>query len=162
MPNTLDRLTSFKKALGAISSCGLARGSRANPVASLRVMSLYGTPVLMKGLGSLFLSQKDMSLVDQQFKKTLQNILKLSVSSPACLVYFVAGSLPGTAILHLRQLSLFGMICRLKDDPLHHHAVQVLTTMPSTAQSWFVQVRNLLLLYSLPHPLHLLQSPPTK
>ena len=162
MPNTLDRLTSFKKALGAISSCGLARGSRANPVASLRVLSLYGTPVLMKGLGSLFLSRKDISLVDQQFKKTLQNILKLSVSSPACLVYFVAGSLPGTAILHLRQLSLFGMICRLKDDPLHHHAVQVLTTMPSTAQSWFVQVRNLLLLYSLPHPLHLLQCPPTK
>ena len=69
MPNTLDRLTSFKKALGAISSCGLARGSRANPVASLRVLSLYGTPVLMKGLGSLFLSRKDISLVDQQLRK---------------------------------------------------------------------------------------------
>ena len=34
--------------------------------------------------------------------------------------------------------------------------------MPSTAKSWFVQVRNLLLLYGLPHPLHLLQNPPSK
>ena len=98
-------------------------------------------------------------MIDQQYKKTLQNILKLSVSSPACLVHFVAGSLPGTAILHLRQLSLFGMICRLKEDPLNHHAMHVLLTMPSTAQSWFVQVRNLLLLYGLPHPLLLLQNP---
>ena len=34
MPNILDRLTSFKKALGSVSSCGLARGKRTNPVAA--------------------------------------------------------------------------------------------------------------------------------
>ena len=162
MPNILNRISCFKKALGAISSCGLARGLRSNPAASLRILSIFGTPVLMSGLASLYLSSKETATVDQQFKRTLQNIMKLSVSSPPSLVHFVAGSLPGTAILHLRQLSLFGMVCRLMNDPLHQHAVQVLLTSSSTAQSWFIQVRNLLLQYHLPHPLHLLHTPPPK
>ena len=162
MPNILNRVSSFKKALGAISSCGLAKGHRNNPAASLRILSIFGTPVLMSGLASLYLTSKEITVVDQQFKRTLQNIMKLSISSPQSLVHFVAGSLPGTAILHLRQLSLFGMVCRLKDDPLHQHAVQVLLTSPPTAQSWFIQVRNLLLQYHLPHPLNLLHTPPTK
>ena len=116
----------------------------------------------MSGLGSLFLSQKEVSIVDQQYKRTLQNILRLSVSSPACLVYFVAGSLPGAAIIHLRQLTLFCLVCRLKGDPLHQHAVHTLLTSSPTTQSWFIQVRNLLLQYHLPHPLYLLQDPPSK
>ena len=162
MPNILSRIASFKKALGAITSCGLARGQRTNPTVSLRILSLYGTPVLMSGLGSLLLSSTETAMIDQQFKRTLQNILKLSVASPPSLVHFVAGSLPATALLHLRQLSLFGMVCRLKGDPLHQHAVQVLLTLPATAQSWFIQVRNLHLQYQLPHPLELLETPPTK
>ena len=124
LPNILNRVASFKKALDAIASCGLARGHRANPAASLKILSTYCTPVLMSGLGSLFLTNKEIAMIDQQYKKTLKNILKLPVSSPSSLVYFVAGSLPGTAILHLRQLSIFGMVCRRQYDPLHQHAVQ--------------------------------------
>ena len=138
-------------------SCGLARGRRTNPVVSLKILALYGTPVLMSGLSSLVLSRKEVSCIDQQYKRTLQNILKLSTTSPSCLVSFIAGKLPGTAILHLRQLSLFGMICRLEGDPLHRLAVQVLLTSVCK-YSWFVQIRELLLLYQLPHPLHLLHS----
>ena len=53
------------------------------------------------------------------------------------------------------------MVCRLPGDPLHQHANHILLTS-SSPTSWFVQVRNLLLQYDLPHPLLLLQSPPTK
>ena len=162
LPNILNRVASFKKALGALASCGLAKGHRANPVATLRILSIYCTPVLMSGLGSLLLSSKEIAMVDQQYKRTLQNILKLSVSTPSPLVYFVAGSLPATAILHLRQLSIFGLVCRLQGDPLHQHAVQVLLTLPPSTQSWFSSIRNLLLQYNLPHPLHLLHHPPAK
>ena len=161
MPNILQRISAFKGALGAIMSCGLARGRRTNPVVALHILALYGTPVLMSGLASLVLSRKEVSCVDQQYKRTLQNILKLSTTSPSCLVSFIAGRLPGTAILHLRQLTLFGMICRLQGDPLHHLAVQVLLTSVCK-NSWFFQIRELLLLYRLPHPLQLLQSPPSK
>ena len=157
MPNILNRIAAFKKALGAIVSCGLAKGRRSNPAASLRILTIYATPVLMSGLSSLLLSSKEISCIDQQHKKTLQNITKLSSNSPSSLVHFIAGSLPGSAILHLRQLALFGMVCRLPQDPLHQQAVHVLLTS-ATPTSWFVQVRNLLLLYYLPHPLLLLPS----
>ena len=147
------RLSGFKKALGPLVACGLARGSRSNPEASMCILSIYATPVLLSGLPSLVLSPAEIGNNDQQYKRTLQNILKLAVSSPPALVHFVAGSLPLTAILHLRQLSLFGMICRLPANPLHSHAKHVLLTLSRSPNSWFQKVRDLLLLYQLPHPL---------
>ena len=96
-------------------------------------------------------------MIDEQYKRTLQNILKLPVNSPSVLVYFVSGSLPGSAILHLKQLTLFGMI-----SPLNIHAHHVLLTPTSSPQSWFLQIREILLQYQLPHPLVLLANPPTK
>ena len=78
------------------------------------------------------------------------------------MVYFLAGSLPVTALLHQRQLSLFAMVCHLKDDPLNIHARHVLLHSLRCSQSWFVQVKDVCLLYGLPHPLHLLNSPPSK
>ena len=138
-------------------SCGLARRQRLNPVASIRILSLYGTPVLLSGLASLVLSSKEISFIDQQHKRTVQALLKLSTNSPASLVHFIGGSLPGTALLHLRQLSLFGMICHLNKDPLNTLARE--TFMNCFPTSWFAQIRNLLLQYSLPHPLLLLDNP---
>ena len=89
-------------------------------------------------------------------------MMKLSARSPAALVYFTAGSLPATALLHLRQISLFSMICRLVNDPLHHHARHILLTSSLNKNSWFAQIRKLLQQYELPHPLHLLEQPPEK
>ena len=160
LPNIVQRVAAFKKALGALISCGLARGRRTNPVLSLRILTIYGTPVLMSGLASLVLSNGEVASLDQQFKRTLQNIIKLSTNSPSSLVHFVSGSLPCTAILHIKQITLFGMVCRLQSDPLNVLANQVLLT--SSPSSWFTQVRNLMLKYHLPHPLLLLDSPPTK
>ena len=159
MTNIVNRISAFKKAMGAVMACGLARGRRSNPVASLRIITLYGTPVLMSGLASLVMSAKEVSAVDQQLKRAIQNAIKLPNSSPTSLVYFVSGTLPGTAILHLKQLTLFGMVCRLPEDPLHQLACHVLLTS-SSPSSWFVVVMNLLMQYQLPHPLLLLKDPP--
>ena len=159
-PNIVQRISSFKKALGILVSCGLAQGRRSNPTVSLRILSTYCTPVLLSGLASLVLSSSEVASIDQQFKLTLQNIQKLKTSSPSALVHFVAGSLPLTAILHIRQISLLGMISRLQQDPLHTLAHQALLTSPSL--SWFTSVRNLMQLYQLPHPLTILNNPPTK
>ena len=162
MANLIQRISSFKRSLGSIISCGFARAKRTNPAATLRLLTIHGTSVLMSGLGSLVHTNQEIRILDQQYKRTLQCLLKLPVSSTASLVHFVSGSLPGTAILHLRQLSLFGMISRLPGDPLHVLAYQALLTLPPTSKSWFVQVRDLHLLYQLPHPLTLLDKPLTK
>ena len=96
LPNLLQRISSFKKAIGSIISCGLARSQRSNPVASLRILSLYGTPVLMSGLASLVLSTKEVASIDKQLKRTVESLLKLPARTPAPVVYFISGTLPGT------------------------------------------------------------------
>ena len=54
------------------------------------------------------------------------------------------------------------MICHLPGDPLHAHARHVLVTAKNSANSWFLKIRDLCLMYGLDHPLKLLASPPTK
>ena len=70
------------------------------------------------------------------YKRTIQNILKLGVNSSPSVVYFVAGSLPGTAILELKQLTLFGMVCRLPTNPINIHAKQILLSA-AASHSWY-------------------------
>ena len=161
-PAILNKIASFKKALGAVISCGLARGQRSNPAVSIQILKIYGTPVLLSGMASLVLLGKEIATIETQYKRSLQNILKLPASSPSSLVHFVAGTLPVTALLHLRILTLFGMICRLPGDPLNLHAQQVFLTRSLAPKSWFSQVWRILLQYHLPNPLLLLNSPLSK
>ena len=41
MPNIINRIAALKKAMGAIVSCGLAKGRRSNPAVSLRILTIY-------------------------------------------------------------------------------------------------------------------------
>ena len=65
IPNLMNINRCSKKATNATLACGLARGHRSNPAACIRVMNLYGTPVLMSGLGSLVLSPTEIYLLHQ-------------------------------------------------------------------------------------------------
>ena len=78
------------------------------------------------------------------------------------LILLMAGCLPGEAILHLKQLTLFSMICYLPNDPLNVHGRAVLLSAPTTSKSWFLQILNLCLQYSLDHPHQTLSCPPSK
>ena len=60
--------------------------------------------------------------LDQHYCETLRQILRLERKTPQCVIYFLAGSLPGSALLHIRQLGLFGMITRLSGNVLNLHA----------------------------------------
>ena len=80
------------------------------------------------------------------------------IRRPRSVVHFLAGRLPGSALVHMRQLSLLGMISCLRNSILHHHAVNALNTKPSS-NSWFHLVRNVCLQNQLPHPLSILSSP---
>ena len=101
-------------------------------------------------------------MIDHHYRTTLSSLLKLYPGTPSSFIYFMCGSLPAKAFLHLRQLGLFCMICHLHDDPLNRRARQVLTRFKPSSKSWFIQLRDLCLAYDLPHPLLLLSNPPSK
>ena len=162
MHNIMNRIAEHKSGMSYVLSAGLARGHNGNPAAALKVHELYGSPKLFSGLASLVLTKPETAIIDSHFQKTIMNLQKLPDRTPRCFVFLLAGCLPGEAVLHLKQLSLFMMICHLPQDPLNIHAKHVLLTSKPSANSWFQQIRSLCLLYGLAHPLHLLDCPPTK
>ena len=155
----LARLTAHKNALRAVLHSGMARGHRGNPAASLHVDQVYGVPVLLSGLGPLVLSKPELSLVSQHHREILNNLQRLLPATPRSVVHFLGGSLPGEALLHLRQLSIFGMITRLKNSISHEVASTLLSSGAVPTKSWIFQIQEHCLQYGLPDPLHLLQSP---
>ena len=162
LPTILTRITAHKRALASVLHTGMARGHRGNPAVSLRIENLYGVPVLLSGIAPLVLSKSDVNLVDQHHRETLRNLLRLHQNTPRSVIYFLAGSLPGCALIHIRQLSIFGMICRLEENILHKHATNYFSSVTISPKSWFAQIRELCLLYLLPHPIELLSSRKTK
>ena len=110
-------MSAHSKALHSVMPVGLAKGHSSNPAACLRVELLYGSPVLLSGLPSLVLSKSEIAILQHHYKLTLERIQKLNKATPESVVYCLGGSLPLPALLHIRQLSILGMIGRL--GPIH-------------------------------------------
>ena len=77
MPAVLARLSSHTKSLHTILSCGMARGHRGNPAASLRVEATYCSPRLYSGLSTLHLSKAEIAAISSQQKTTLEQLQRL-------------------------------------------------------------------------------------
>ena len=166
LPNILSCFTAHTNAVRAVLPAGLGRGHRANPAASLKIEKIYGTPVLLSGLttglSSLVLSKAEITCLSTHYKTCLEGLMKLYPRTPAPVVAFLSGSLPASALLHIDQFSLFGMISRQDDSPLKRLAYSTLSSSPIPPKSWFKQISDLSQQYSLPSPLTLLTSPLTK
>ena len=161
LPHILNRFKSHRGALFKVLPAGLAWGHRGNPAVALHVHKMHAEPVLLSGLGSLVLKKSEISMISQYLKRTVQSLQKLMDRTPPCVVSFLGGVLPGTAIIHKKQFSIFGMVIRNPGSIIHTHAVHILSSAKPSSHSWFLQIRELCLLYQLPHPLSLLEEPPT-
>ena len=159
-PVILDRFAAHRKALRGLLHTGMAKGHRGNPASSIHINKLYAIPVLMSGLAPLVLSDQEITMIDQHHKETLRCLLRLHQNTPRSVIYFLAGCLPGSALLHLRQLSIFAMITRLPGSILHQHATSFFSFSTISKKSWFHQIRKWCLLYDLPRPQVLLSAPP--
>ena len=160
-PHILSRLASHKKSMGAVMHTGIGRGHRGNPAASLKLQQLYGIPVLLSGLGALVLKKTETDVIDHHLNLTTQNLMRLHDKTPRSVTAFLAGRLPGTALVHLRLLSNFGMIARNPSSILHKLGLEFFSHKLAS-KSWFSQIRDICLLYQLPHPLSFMLSHQTK
>ena len=161
-PALMSRISAHRKALASVLHTGIARSHRGNPASGVKIEKLYATPVLLSGISSLVLSNDEFKLIDSHYSEVLRCILRLHTKTPRCVTLFLAGSLPGSALIHMRQLSMFEMICRLQNNVLHKHAINIFTSETYSPKSWFFQIRSYCVQYGLPHPLDLLSSPPNK
>jgi hypothetical protein len=162
LPHLLSRFAAHRSSLFKVLPVGAGKGHRGNPAACINAHQTYCYPVLFSGIPSLVLTNSEINILDQFFKVSLQRLQKLRDKTPDCVVMFLAGQLPGKAVLHLRLLSTFGMICRLPESFLHKIAEYQLTSAKQSSGSWFLQIRDICLMYNLPSPITFLQNTPTK
>ena len=162
MAHILHRIAQHKKSIASILFAGAAKSHRGNPAASLRLHNLYCLPVLLSGLGSLVLSKVELDILEQHFTKTLLRIQRLHDKTPRSYIHLMAGALPFSALLAIRRLSLFYMICLKPDSPLYQHAKYVLTFATTGSRSWFLQIRDTCQQYGLDPPLEVLANTPSK
>ena len=106
LAHLLNKILNHKKAKGAFLSSGTAHSRRENPAASVKLEKIYALPVLLSGVASLHLNTWEINIIE---KNTLNGLLKLFPGTPQAFTYFMAGSLPGKALLHLRQLSQYDL-----------------------------------------------------
>ena len=100
----LVRFTAHKDALRAIIDAGVSCGHTGNKAACHHVVQVYGIPCLLSDLGYLF-PQNPSYLLSVKTTKIKSAISK--DFSPVLL----SESLSGEALLHLRKLTIFRMIC---------------------------------------------------
>ena len=84
MPNILGRISARNRAIMALLPTGMALSHRGNPAASLRLEMLYGTSVLLSGLGALVLDDRETAIIHHQHKTNLERLQRLfpEVSMP--------------------------------------------------------------------------------
>ena len=162
MTHVLGRIAAHRRAVQAVLHCGLARSHRGNIAAGLRLEKIYGAPVLLSGCASLVLSTAEMSTLHCHYRTVIRQILRLPKNTPECFVMLASGSLPSTAIIHLRMLSLLGMIGRLGRDGILCRIGFNSLTSASNSKSWFIMLRHVTQKYGLTDPLLVLQQPGSK
>ena len=113
MPAVLSKVAAHTKSLYSVLPAGLARSHSGNPAAALKVEEVYASPSLFGSLAPLLLSKQELRVLETHQKLTLQRIQKLHSRTPSPINYFLSGSLPGKALLHIRCFGLLGMISRL-------------------------------------------------
>ena len=162
MPHIMNRISAHTRAISTFLHCGAARHHKGNPTLNIHLEKLYGCPVLLSGVPSLVLSSKELALLDKHYRGILARLQKLPKNTPACVIFFLAGSLPISATIHLRQLGLLGMLARKGKESLLVKIGTVVLLSASETKSWFNHVRRISVDYDLPDPLLILQSPPSK
>merc|ERR1711873_117933 len=90
----------------------------------------FCTPILLSGLSSLIINKTNMNYLETYFKGSLKKTLRLPIDTPDPFVYLVSGSLPISAHIHLRQLSLVIQLNQL--GPSHTSYIHAILTLTST------------------------------
>jgi hypothetical protein len=108
------------------------------------------------------LNKAETKALHHHYKLFFERIQRLHKCTPEAVVFFLAGSLPIAALLHLRQLTILGMIARLgPDNILHKHATTVLNNPRfNVTRSWFTELKHTCSQYSLDSPLSILTNLP--
>ncbi|VDI04539.1 Hypothetical predicted protein [Mytilus galloprovincialis] len=157
-----ERISTARRATYAMMGAGLHGINGLNPCVSLHLIRIYIIPRLTYGLEAIRLAAKDLTTINQYYKRLLKQIQHLPDKAADSACYLLLGEPPIKAEIHRRILTTFGNIIRNFDSIEHQLAWRQLATKSKSSNSWFIMVKSILEQYDLPSCYDLLQNPPGK
>ena len=116
-------------------------------------------PVLRSGLAALPIRLTVIRTLSTFHHKILRAILKLSKYSPVTPLYFLLGEVPMEFSLHLDVLSLFWNIWSNPQTKAYEVTKYLLKMSDNSSVTWSAHLRLLCMIYNLPDPLKLMNTP---
>ena len=134
-----------------------------DPETLIHLFNTYITPVLMYGMELIIPKTTALEQLEQYQKKLLKQLLSLPPNTPDPAVYLLSGTLPVEAQLHIRALNFFNNICNQEEKSIEKLlARQQLRTKTINSNSWFIEIKKMLIKYNLQDPEYYLDNPMTK
>lgn len=158
-----QNITKARRTSYSLMNLGLHGNNGLDPTTSTAIIKCYVLPVLTYGIEILQPTKANLDKMEHFLKSLLKRILSLPPNSSDAALYVITGILPIEAQLDLKSLTLFNNICRQDPSSLEKAiAIRQSQMKDQNSSSWFIGIKNLLMKYSLKHPLELLNSPPSK
>ena len=149
-PDIEEIISGVRRRSYMLMSAGLHGQNGLSPFVSLKIIKIYILPKLLTGLDGAILSENDVERLEMYHRKLLRVIQGLPENTASCAVYLMAGTIPLRGLLHMRAMSLFGNITRLKaDTPLYKLALRQSSLASSRPNSWFTQLHLLGRMYQI-------------
>ena len=149
-----------RKALYALMGTGMHGTNGLTPAAiCIHMLQIYVMPILLYGLEILLPSERELQEAIKLHENTLRQLLSLPTSSAKPAMYILSGQIPLTGQIHRKALTFFGSILRNEQSIEQELAERQIVMKSSKANSWFSEVKKILIRYNLPTALTLLQNP---
>ena len=159
-PAAIDNnIQKSRRAMYRLMPAGLHGVNGLDPQSAVHVFRINVEPVLLYGFEVSLPKGNNLETMEVYLCTCLKQILTLpkNTSSPA--IYILTGYLPVEALIDKRALSLFGGICRMPASSVEKQlAYRQLNVKSISSNSWYIQIRAILLKYNLPPALDLLSS----
>ena len=89
IPAILAKISGHKRALHGLIHQGMVKNHGGIPAAGLRAKATYCSPVLLNCLSALYLSDPELKILNVYIRKTLHQVQRLCIGTPAPVLHFL-------------------------------------------------------------------------
>ena len=116
----------------------------------IHLFKIYILPVLLYGMDLLTPQSLDLEKLEKFQKKMLKQLMSLPTNTPDPAINILTGILPVEAQIHLKVMTLFINVCTQPNESLEKQlARRQLCIKSMNSNSWFIQVKTIMLKYDL-------------
>ena len=161
--NVEENIKKSRRSAYGLFGGGFHGNNGLDPETLIHLFNTYITPVLMYGMELIIPKTTALEQLERYQKKLLKQLLSLPQNTPDPVVYLLSGTLPVEAQLHIRAPSFFNNICNQEEKSIEKlSARQQLRIKTINSNSWFIEIKKMLIKYNLQDPEYYLDNPKTK